>query len=247
MQMSGHDTDLPTPVRKGLDRFCDDMRKTLEDQLVTVAVYGGLAKGEYDPASSDVNVLVVLKEVTLDALDKAAPHVRQGSRDFRLEVMLLSENDLRHSTDVFPIKFVDMQRHHRVLFGKDALSDLTIHPDHLRLRCEQEIKNLLLRLHKLYLHRAHHSDLIEGTLTSGISSYLMSVSALLSLKTGDAPSGKHAIAEAAIQELQLDGKLIHDLLALKSGEYEPDAATLKQLYGGFLTTVRKTAEIVDRL
>ena len=148
---------LPTPVSQGLERFCSQLQEALGEQLVSVILYGGLAKGEYAASSGDVNLMVVVNEVTVEALDKAISPVQQGMRDFGLAVMLLSEDNLRRSTDVFPIKFLDMQQHHRVVWGKDVLADLLIAKDHLRLRCEQEIKNLLLRLRQFYLHRAHHA------------------------------------------------------------------------------------------
>jgi hypothetical protein len=65
--------------------------------------------------------MIVLDEVNIAALDKAAPIIRGGVRDFRLAPLLLCESDLRYSIEVFPIKFLDMQRYHRVLWGKDVL------------------------------------------------------------------------------------------------------------------------------
>ena len=241
------DTTFPKNVREGLERFCNQMRDSLGEQLVSVILYGGLAKGEYAPTSSDVNVMLVVNDVTVEELDKAASPVRQGMRDFGLTVMVMSENGLRRSTDVFPIKFMDMQRHHRVLWGKDVLADLPIANDHLRLRCEQEIKNLLLRLRQFYLQRRHRTELIESTLNRAVSSFLTSLNVLVLLKTGHAPTGKSAIAEAAGRELEVDEKPLQEVLGLKSGKYRPDSADLNRLYNEFMATVQKAADIVDRL
>src|SRR5689334_6071811 len=123
------ETSLPLSVQEGLDQFCTDLRAALGDHLVAVILYGATATGEYSPSSSDVNVMVVLDEVTVELLDAAVPSVQQGRRDVSLGLMLLSENDLRCSTDVFPIKFLEMQQHHRVLWGKDLLADLPIATD----------------------------------------------------------------------------------------------------------------------
>lgn len=247
MRQDGSETALPSSVRERLERFSSQLSDTLGEQLISVILYGGLAKGEYAGRSSNVNIMLVLNSVTVETLDKVASPVRQGKRDFGLAVMALTENDLRRSTDVFPIKFLDMQRHHRVLWGKDVLTDLHIATDHLRLRCEQEIKNLLVRLRGFYLQRAQHSELVESTLTAAISSFLSSLSALLILKTGQAPTDKKAIVAAGARELGLDSKPLQETLALKSGEYKPNAAELKQLYGAFMSTVERAADIVDKL
>lgn len=239
--------DLPTPVREGLELFVEQLRDALGEQLVSVILYGGLAKGEYAQPSSDVNVMLVLKEVTLERLDQSVSPVQRGLRDFGLTVLVMTESGLRRATDVFPIKFLDMQHYHRVLWGKDVLADLHIARDHLRLRCAQEIQNLLLRLRHFYLHRARRTELVEGTLNTAISSFLSSLSALLTLKTGRAPMEKRAIVEAAAREWNLDAKPLQDALALKSGQYEPDAAELKRLYGAFMSTVQRAADVVDQL
>jgi len=240
------DTVLPATVREGLESFCAGLQDALGDQLVSIVLYGGLAKGEYVPGSSDVNVMLVFREATVEVLDRAAPPVRRGMLEFALSVLVLTEEGLGRSTDVFPIKFLDMQNHHRVLWGKDVLAGLTIARDHLRLRCEQEIKNLLLKLRRFYLQRGSHTDLIEGTLKRAISSFLGDLNALLVLKTAEAPSGKEQIVDAAVRELGLAEKTLRDVLALKSGSYRPGAAELKRLYGAFMATVQEAANIADR-
>ena len=97
-------------------------------------LYGGLAKDEYEPRTSDVNVMVVLKEVTVEVLDKVASPVQEGLRAFRLAVMVLSENDLRRSTDVFPIKFLDMQKYHRLRASGHPFHQVIQNP---AVRCDQ--------------------------------------------------------------------------------------------------------------
>jgi predicted nucleotidyltransferase len=240
------ETALPASVQDGLGRVCAQLQEAFGEQLVSVVLYGGLAKGEYFPDTSDVNVMVVLTGVTVAALDKAAPIVQGGVRDFRLAVLLLSEDDLRRSTDVFPIKLLDMQRHHRVLWGKEVLTDLNIARDHLRLRCEQEIKNLLLRLRQFYLQRAHRPELIESTLTRALSSLLTNLNVLVELKTGQAAANKLAVIKAA-EKIGLDNQPLREVLALKRGELKPDAAELKRLYDAFMMTVQQAAVLVDTL
>jgi hypothetical protein len=142
---------MPDLVRHGLDRFCRDLQEALGEQLLAIVLYGGLAKGEYSPTGSDVNVMVVVREVTIETLDNVLLPVQRGIRDFGLAIMLLSDEDLRRSTDVFPTKFLDIQHHHQLLWGADVLEGLEISRDHLRLRCEQEIKNLSLRRASLSL------------------------------------------------------------------------------------------------
>ena len=109
------DIKLPDYVRTGIESFVTELPERLGEKLVSIVLYGGIAKGEYSENSSDVNVIVVLDDVTIDVLDRVVTPVQRAMRDFRLAVLFLSEDNLRSSTDVFPIKFLDMQKYHYVL------------------------------------------------------------------------------------------------------------------------------------
>jgi len=237
---------LPNAVQEGLERLGNQLREAFGEQLLSIILYGGLARGEYTPQSSDVNVMIVLKEIAFETLERAAPIFQRAGRDVNLAPLLLSENDLRRSTDVFPIKFLDMQRHHHVLWGRDVLADLPIARDHLRWRCEQEIKNLLLRLRQFYLRRSHYSERIESTLTRALSSFLASLSMLVELKIGAMATTKAEIIAAA-EKIGLNNQPLRDIFALKRGELKPEAAELKRLYGAFMQTVQQAAALVDAL
>lgn len=238
---------IPAEVRSGLDQLCASLREALGESLISVVLYGGLAKGEYAPSTSDVNLTIVLAAVSIDLLDLMAPAVQAGQRDFCLAVLVATEKDLERSADVFPTKFLDMQRHHNVLWGRDVLSGIPISTEHLRLRCEQEIKNLLLRLRQFYLNRAWRMELVEQTLAGAVSSFTASLAVLLELKTGNAPMTRAATAAAAARELGLPEKPLADALALKAGDLRLDSAALKELYGDFMAVVDQAAGIVDEM
>jgi hypothetical protein len=246
--MSAQETtpaSLPDSLRQALDRFSTQLNSALGEELISVVLYGDPLRTD-SPPSSAVNVMIVLRVVTMDALDKAAPAVQQGVRDFGLAVLLLSEDELRRSTDVFPIKFRDMQHRHQLLSGKDVLSELHVATEHLRLRCEQELKNLMLRLQQLYVYRSHLPELLEGTLHRAVGSLLSGLSVLVELKTGDAPGTDSDALEAA-EKIGLSTQPVRELLALGRGELEVDAAALKQLYGALLQTVQHAAQLIDAL
>ena len=237
---------MPESVQAGLNRFVDQMRSALGDQVVSIMLYGGFVEGAVGTTSTDVNVMVVLKDVSVGALDEAALPVQVGRREFGLAVLLLSEDELRRTTDVFPIKFLDMRRRHRLLHGKDVLADLRISHDHLRLRCEQEIKNLMLRLHQFYLLQAPFFEQVEKTLIRGVLSLVSNLSVLVELKTGAAPTNNDEVIEQAAK-LGLDVQPIRKCLSLQQGELELASDELKQLYDSFMRLVHRAAELIDSM
>ncbi len=246
-ESSSPPTEVPPSIQEGLERFCTELRNSLGEDLVSVVLYGDVVTGEYSPRSSDVSVMLVVREATVEAMDRTVPAIHRGMCDSRLSVMMLTQEDLRGSADVFPTKFLEMQQRHRVLWGEDVLSGLAIARDHLRLRCEQEIKNLLLRLRRFYLHRAHRPELVAETLMGAVAPFVASLGVLLLLKNGAAPSGRAAVVECAAREFGLEARAIEETLALRSGAALPDGDSLKRLYDAFMTAVAQAAEAADRL
>ena len=54
--------DLPAEVQPLLDRFVDGLRALLADDLVGIYLHGSLAMGEFHPRTSDVDLLVVVRD-----------------------------------------------------------------------------------------------------------------------------------------------------------------------------------------
>lgn len=240
------DSRWPQVLQKGLKRFCEQMQTALGENLLNLVVYGPLVEEELAPDRRVVNMLVVLKEISLESLDQASQPVQEANRTFELAVLILSKDELYESTDVFPIKFLNMQRHHRVLFGEDVLTDLTISRKHLRLRCEQELKNLMLRLHRFYLDRNPYPEHVERTLTRAISALVQSLGVLVELKLGTVPATREeVIAKAA--EIGLDAEPLKKCLALDRGTLRLNPQEMRTLYGSFMQTVHHAATLADQL
>ena len=133
---------LPEKTRNSLNGFCDQLEQSLGDKFVSGVLYGKLAREINKTEDMSINFMVVLEKISAAILDAVGDALRKSK--VQIELLTLSEEDLRSSTDVFPIKFLDIKRTHVIYRGKDVMSDLEIPRDNLRLRCEQEIKNLTI-------------------------------------------------------------------------------------------------------
>ncbi|HEX3627151.1 MAG TPA: hypothetical protein VH280_17220 [Verrucomicrobiae bacterium] len=229
-------------VNQQVAQWCSDFAGALDGSLQAVVLFGGLAKDEFVPEQSDVNVLIVFRSVDAAVLDRAAPFVRQGRLEFGLSAMLMTDADLRDSADIFPIKFLDMQRSHKVLWGEDPFAKVTVTRDNLRLRCEQELRNLSLRLRQSYIQRMDRPELLQAALNRAISSLLVNIGVLLELKTGKPVETKQeALARTAQLEIPIEP--VRQAWALKCGEIKPEPDVLRKLFASFMQAVEQTANL----
>jgi hypothetical protein len=235
---------LPKELATRVDAWADRLVAALGESLVGAAIYGGLAKGDYVPGRSDVNVALVLTAATPAVLDRLIPLVNEGARDWLLAPWVLTERDLRRATDVFPTKFLDLQRHHLLVCGRDVLGDLDVPHEHLRLRCEQELTNLHLRLRQTYLRRTARPELLETTLRRSLPALLANLGTLLELENKRPLATRNEILAAASAS-GLDVAAVERVQAIRTGAARPKPEEWRDLYAAFMVTVEKAVDRAD--
>ena len=241
----GLPSHLPEELRTKLYRLSESLQACLGEHLLSLILYGDLVKEHLTPDFSRCDLLLILKQAHIDKLGPLGSLIRQAARDLRVSVMIMTPQDLQRSCDVFPIKFLDMQHHHSLLWGEPLLEKLEISSDHLRLRCEQELKNLLLRLRSYFVLHEPFSELLEATLRSKITPFEINLGVLLTLKGHQSPP--HTLLETAAHHFGIELTVLKDLQALKRGQLSLVGEPLKTLYGHFLQVLEQTAQIADEL
>lgn len=157
---------LPKEMEAVLGRFAENISLRLGEDLVAVFLYGGVARGNFDPQSSNLNLLVVLREVSRSALDDlAAALPRKDESD--LSLLTLAESELAECVEVFATKFFDIRGHHILLYGRDVLTPLVISPERLVRQARRELVNLKLRLRQTYLGSRENEEQLSTALERG--------------------------------------------------------------------------------
>src|SRR5437588_4400210 len=90
-------------MEQKLRDLVDRLRKAERDRLVSVILYGSAASGNHHGEFSDLNVLCVLTRVAPAELADAEPIFKWWRAQGNPSPLLLSEEEVQHSTDCFPI------------------------------------------------------------------------------------------------------------------------------------------------
>src|SRR5215217_371222 len=131
---------------KLLTELVDKLRTAAGERLISVVLYGSAATEAGKDQFSDFNVLCVLSQVTPQELADAEPVIRWWREKKNPAPLLLSEEEVRTSTDCFPIEFHDIKGRRKVLYGVDVVADLVIDYSFYRAQVEHELRAKLLRL-----------------------------------------------------------------------------------------------------
>jgi len=235
---------IPNKMRDGLTTLVENLDTTCGSGLVSVVLYDGLVKNTQIKATDTIKVMLVMENIDTAVLDQLAQVFSSFSLKEQLQPLVLSEADLCSSTDVFPIKFLDMQQDHEILHGKDILKDLTIEREHLQLRCEQEIKNLMLRLRKSYLMGLDQKGALPRIMLRSYFTLIRALDVMAELKTNKSYRREDEILSAA-EELGLEVDVLRRIRAIRDDQPIKDIEEQKKVFNQLMIFLRKAAVMVD--
>jgi predicted nucleotidyltransferase len=206
-------------VEKALASFVSSARDAFGEDLRSVVLFGSAAEDALR-ATSDVNVIVVLS--TFDPAKGAALHdaVALASAAIRLRPMFLLESEVADAAEAFAVKFADVSRRHRVLFGADPFSGLAPSRAAAVARLRQVLLNVTLRLRADLVRAGDDERELAATAADAAGPLRASAAEVLVLEGRAAPSPRDALREVAGDALASLSRL-RETGALGPGEARP--------------------------
>ena len=184
--------NLPEHVSRSLDLFAGAARAAFGDNLRSLILFGSAAEGKLR-ATSDVNVLLVLRTLDRAQLDAIREPMRAAQAAINLQTMLILESELPAAAEAFANKFEDIRRRHVVLAGDDLVNTLTISRDALRRRVRQVLLNQTLRLRDAYAQ----TNQADAVIADAAGPLRAAAASILELEGRPASDPKSALATLA--------------------------------------------------
>jgi predicted nucleotidyltransferase len=130
---------------------------SFKEDLKSIVLFGSGAEGQLR-ATSDLNLMFVLGNINKDRLDTFREPLRLAHIAGRVAAMFILESELPMAAESFAVKFDDIGRRHRILYGKDVIGSLTISRQAKKQRLCQVLINLILRLRERYAMVSLHEE-----------------------------------------------------------------------------------------
>lgn len=173
---------LPAAAQAPLAALRDALERTQGDNLAALLVYGSAVRGGWDPRTSDIDIVVVLKDTGPDHLTALAPAMLEARYKARVEGMILKLDNIAAAADVFPLLYDDIRSKHAVVAGVDPFAALEISDHNRRLRIEQELREARIRMRRAIVDAMGVDDAIAGALDRKVKQVRSPLHALLCLK-----------------------------------------------------------------
>ena len=203
---------LTTKKREVLNAAVDGLKSQLGDNLYACVVYGSAVRGDFVPVASDINLLIVLNESTPQAHADIAG-VAGGK--LRIDPFVIGRPGMERSLHAFAMKFLSIQRDYEVLHGVDPLAGFEINAEHQRFLCEQQLRNVRLRLVRAFIVFGGQRRRYRAFLRQWIPTVFVDVSEALRLADIEIPHDFADRVPVIASEFEVDASVLKDLLVLK--------------------------------
>lgn len=239
--------NVPSPVEQSLQELVESLKRGAGDNLQSVIIYGSIARGHFRPGASDVNLVILLKDVSASELDKIDSPLRKARNSINVNAMIMTGSEVARSADVFPVKFMHIKNYHLVLFGDDPFADLSISPKHLRIRLEQELRNISIRLRNRYVNLHQDRSVSIGLVTNLMGSFAVQLRTLLELTGKPLPQEHSTKAHlmAAAEAFDLDKEALEAASELRRGV--APALEVQEIFARVMKSVDKAVDVADQL
>jgi hypothetical protein len=234
-------------MESDLSELVERLKKAYGESLLSVILYGSGASGDRQPPYSDLNVLCVLHHVTPLELAAAQPVVQWWRGKNNPSPLLMSENELRRSTDCFPMEFYDMQECRMLLHGRDLVPEIRIEDRHYRAEVEYELRSKFIRLRQKAAGIMSDTNMLTQLMSDSVATFLVIARHVLRLRgVSPVPFPKREVVAALAAHINVDAAPFQRLLNLRAGE-KLHGSDAHALFAQYLASVEKLIDTVDSL
>jgi hypothetical protein len=234
-------------AEKQIGEFLGRMQKAAGENLRSVILYGSAADGEFHPEYSNLNLLCVMRDTSYATLRAISPAVEWWTRQKHHVPLLLTQEELERSADVFSIELLDMQQRHRVLYGEDVFPGLKI-PMHLhRAQLEYELREKTILLRERLLLAGGNKNRVWELLLGSLSTFATLFRHALVAMGDSTPKSKRESIQVLASRIQLDPSAFLQLLDIRERKIDRKQLDVDDVASRYLTAVQQVTVAVDTM
>lgn len=228
-----------------IDKFVKRIREAAGPNLESVILFGSAVAGDFHPGLSNLNVLCILRDSSFASLSALAPVAKWWYDEKQPPPLCMTRRELERSADVFTIELLDMQQHHRVLFGENVIQNLRISMHVHRVQVEYELREKLMLLRQQILLAVGNDSRLWDLLLHSVPSFgTLFRHALIALGE-PAQSSRREAVNALSKRVGFDLSAIHQALDVREHKAESKKINASEFAARYLAAVEKVTAAVD--
>ena len=232
---------------KKISDFVSRLREAAGANLESVILFGSAVAGDFHPEFSNVNLFCVVRDSSFASLRALAPAVKWWNAQEQPPPLFMTHDEIKRSIDVFTIELIDMQQHHRVLFGEDVVQNLSIPASLHRLQVEYELREKLALLRQHLMLASDSNSRMWELLTRSVSSFATLFRHALMVLGHDAPLGKREAIKALAEMVGFDASSFLQVLEVREQVSKRSKFDVVDVFSRYLAALDLVTTTVDKM
>ena len=162
--------------------FTEQVKTAFGSNLHSAYIYGSILTDSFNPATSDVNVLVIPYDANPDRIIVLGKYSAKLIRLLNINPTIMSYDEFLASADIFPMEYYDIKDFHKTLTGEDITEKLVISDRNLRLQVEDRLRGCISSLRQVLILSESNPRLIANGIRNTHSFYNAVFRGILRLK-----------------------------------------------------------------
>lgn len=237
-----------------LNKFIEDTKNIFGKKLKSIFIYGSKAYYENPQNESDLNLMVIVENLTGEDLKNCFNPVRQWMGEGNIfdknknpMPVFMGEKEWFNSSDVYAMEYADIKENHKIIYGDDLICDICIKKEDLRLQCESEMKNLLMRFRGHYLMNSGCTKAINNSFIPIMKTLNAIFKAILRLKDIEVSNSAYENLNKICEMTNLDKTFFEKLLCAKEKHCKFSKKETYEMADNAVIELQKLLEYINNL
>ncbi|RZB34574.1 MAG: hypothetical protein SRB1_00342 [Desulfobacteraceae bacterium Eth-SRB1] len=227
--------------------FLDVVLNNYKDKLHSIHITGSALTEDFNPDTSDINSILVLNKMDLKFLEDFAPLGKKFGKKKISSPLIMTQEYILSSLDVFPVEFLTIKTLHKTVFGEDIFSDLEIKRADLRHQCERELKVRLIGLRQGYLTSAGNRKFLSDLFISSFSGYIPLFRGIIVLFDKPAARENEKVLSTLQEVSGVNTGVFRTVLKAKKDKTKLSIEVLNSIFEDYYKAIEKLGDITDEI
>ena len=239
--------NLKPAAAKIIKPFMDEVIEKYGQKIHSIHVTGAALTDDFDEKGSDVNSIIVLKEMDFKFLELLALLGKKYGKKRVGAPLIMTPEYINASLDVFPVEFLNFRLMHSTVYGADVLENIKIERMDLRHQCERELKSKLIRLRQGYISSMGDKKILTEGLVRSITDYMPLFRGIIVLAGKEAPVLQGEVITALSDAVKIDTGVFAKVLKEKRDKVKLSIEELNTIFEEYYSATEKLGKIIDEI
>ena len=232
------------------DRITPFFQRVLEEHgshVIALHVIGSAVTDDFDPERSDINSLIVLREIELDFLDTLGSLCGEFRASRIASPMLMTPKYIERWHNISPLELLDLKLVNGLVHGEDRLRGLEIARSAVRLQCKRELRNRLIKLSWGYVRAAGRKRALTELMVDSVFGLAPLMRGILYARSEEPPTTIGPLFDALSSLVGSAALSFKEVYWMKLRETKMPVSRVRDILKDYYRAIETLIDVVDRI